>query len=207
MLQKEESGRWEGSQYTAAWKPKEQKVPRRKSLSALLNAAERVRIRKAEKCPFSLMMRMSVVIFVKEISREQKQSISRVRSNYKKLKLNYFKKFHVEGKEKNRVVVRKSSSMGQSSEDRWTRVPLHVYGQRSCWGERDGWSQRDDDECSKVLVEAWGQELVWESTTFSEKWKRQCEGLIGIMEVQRNDGQRPVQMVMHGESYSWSILL
>ena len=63
MLQKEESGRWEGSQCTAAWKPKEQKVPRRKSLSALLNAAERVRIRKAEKCPFSLMMRMSVVIF------------------------------------------------------------------------------------------------------------------------------------------------
>lgn len=57
-----------------------------------------------------------MVIFVKEISREQKQSISRVRSNCKKLKLNYFKKFHVEGKEKNRVVVRKSSSMGQSSE-------------------------------------------------------------------------------------------
>ena len=87
-------------------------------MSALLNAAERVRIRKAEKCPFSLMMRMSVVIFVKETSREQKQSISRVRSNCKKLTLNYFKKFHVERKEKNRVVVRKSSSMGQSSEGR-----------------------------------------------------------------------------------------
>lgn len=103
-------------------------------MSALLNDAERVRIQKAEKCPFNLMMRMSVVIFVKEISREQKQNISRVRSNCKKLKLNYFKKFHVE--EKNRVIVRKSSSMGQSSEGRWTRVPLHVYGQRRCRGER-----------------------------------------------------------------------
>lgn len=43
--------------------------------------------------------------------------------------------------------------MGQSSEGRW------VMGASAClWAEEmqrgDGWSQRDDDECSKVLVEA-----------------------------------------------------
>lgn len=49
--------------------------------------AERVRTLKADESLCSLMMRRSVEIFVKEISIEQKQSISRVRSNCKKHKL------------------------------------------------------------------------------------------------------------------------
>lgn len=69
----------------------------------------KVRIQKAEKCPFNLMMRMSVVIFVKEISREQKQNISKGKQLQKLKPLNTSKKFHVK---KNRVIVRKSSSNG-----------------------------------------------------------------------------------------------
>lgn len=73
-------------------------------------------------------------IFVKEISTEQKQSISRVRSNCKKHKLLQEASWR---RERDRIgwQLERVDGRGQSSEGGWTRVPLHVYGQRSCRGE------------------------------------------------------------------------
>lgn len=68
--------------------------------------------------------------------------------------MNDFKKFHVEGKGKNKTVARKSFWVERTREGRGGHRSLCMFAGREAVEGREGQSQREGDKWGKVLAEA-----------------------------------------------------